>query len=205
MGMLNAVSRLRGVAENKIGQLSTIAKGILCLPSIIAGISLPNLGKLAGGLIGGISAAIEDSVNAMTQLVLQSIQEQVDAITGSINGLLSTVVGLVATIAGTIEHAKQFVQSIRDQIADIKDFVSTKENCQFAAATLANCIVGQTVNNLSISAIKDISNGLASIGDVTKKITNTINGPTGAINNFMREGSRQINKASRVIEASKLL
>ena len=40
---------------------------------------------------------------------------------------------------------------------------------------------------------------------LTKKITNTINGPTGAINNFMREGSRQINKASRVIEASKLL
>lgn len=205
MGMLDAVANIKGVAENKIGQLSTIAKGVLCLPSILAGISLPNLGKLAGGIVGSISSALADSVNAVTQLALQAVQDQVNKVTGAINGLLTTVTGLVATITGTIEQAKQFVQSIRDQIADIKDFVSTKENCQFAAATLANCIINQTVNNLTISAIRDISLGFESINDVTNKITKTINGPAGAIDKFMSEGSKQINKASRVIESSKLI
>ena len=178
---------------------------MLCLPSIIAGLSLDGIKNLAGNIAGSIAEGIAAAASAAADLALGAIQDQVNKITGSINGLISTVTGLVATVAGVIEIAKQFYDDIKAQIQDVKDFVSSKENCQFAAAQLANCIISESINNLSLKGIKDISSGLSSIDSKVSEIAGKISEPAGAINGFMSKGSTQLKKAARVIEASKLI
>jgi|TARA_R110002126_G_scaffold288622_1_gene442528 hypothetical protein len=205
MAFLDSISNIAGAASNKVGQLSTIAKGALCIPSIISGLSTDGIKKLAGAVAGSIASAIQGSISAVTDLALGAVQDQVNKLTGAINGLISTATGLVATIAGTIETAKQFYQNIKAQILDIKDFIDTKENCQFAAASLANCIISESINNLSLKAVKDISSGLGSIDNKVSELSNKISEPVGAINNFMDKGSKQLNKAASVISAAKLI
>ena len=205
MSLLNNLSKVSGVAGNKIGKLSTVAKGVLCLPSIIAGLSFDGIKNLAGNIAGSIAEGIAASAAAAADLALAAIQDQVNKITGAINGLISTVTGLVATVAGTIEIAKQFYNDIKAQIQDVKDFVASKENCQFAAATLANCIISESISNLSLKGIKDISLGLGSIDSKVSEIAGKISEPAGAISGFMNKGSTQLNKAARVIEAAKII
>ena len=201
MSLLNNLSKVSGVAGNKIGKLSTVAKGVLCLPSIISGLSIDGIKNLAGS----ITSAVADSIAAAADLALGAIQDQVNKITGAINGLISTVTGIVATIAGVIDIAKDFYDDIKAQIQDVKDFIDSKENCQFAAASLANCIISESINNLSLKGIKDISSGLSSIDSKVSEIAGKISEPAGVVKGFMDKGSKQLNKAASVIQASKLI
>ena len=205
MSLLNNLSKVSGVAGNKIGKLSTVAKGVLCLPSIIAGLSFDGIKNLAGNIAGSIAEGIAASAAAAADLALAAIQDQVNKITGAINGLISTVTGLVATVAGAIEIAKQFYDDVKAQIQDVKDFIDSKENCQFAAAQLANCIISESINNLSLKGIKDISSGLSSIDSKVSEIAGKISEPAGVVKGFMDKGSKQLNKAASVIQASKLI
>lgn len=205
MSLLNNLSKVSGVAGNKIGKLSTVAKGVLCLPSIIAGLGIDAIKNLAGAVLGSIAEGIAEGIAAASDLALGAIQDQINKITGAINGLISTVTGLVATVAGAIKIAKDFYDDLIDQIEDVKDFISSKENCQFAAAQLANCIISETISNLSFKKIKDISSGLSSIDSAVDEIAGKISEPTGAIEGFMSKGSKQLKKAASVIEASRII
>ena len=209
MSLLNNLSKVSGVAGNKIGKLSTIAKGVLCLPSFISGLSIDGIKNLAGDIASNIAGSIAEGIAAAAataaDLALGAIQDQVNKITGAINGLISTVTGLVATVAGVIDIAKQFYDDIKAQIQDVKDFIDSKENCQFAAASLANCIISESINNLSLKGIKDISSGLSSIDSKVSEIAGKISEPAGVVKGFMDKGSKQLNKAASVIQASKLI
>jgi len=205
MSLLNNLSKVSGVAGNKIGKLSTVAKGVLCLPLIIAGLGTDFIKSLAGNIIGSIAEGIQEGIAAAADLALGAIQDQVNKITGAINGLISTVTGLVATVAGAIKIAKDFYDDLLEQIEDVKDFVSSKENCQFAATQLANCIISETISNLSFKKIKDISSGLSSIDSKVDEIAGKISEPTGAISSYMKKGSQQLNKAAKVIESAKII
>ena len=205
MSLLNNLSKVSGAAGNKIGKLSTVAKGVLCLPSIIAGLGTDLIKNLAGSIISSIAEGVADAIAAAADLALGAIQDQVNKITGAINGLISTVTGLVATVAGAITIAKEFYDDLLEQIEDVKDFVSSKENCQFAATQLANCIISQTISNLSFKKIKDISSGLSSIDSQVDEIAGKISEPAGAISSYMKKGSQQLNKAAKVIESAKII
>jgi|14_taG_2_1085336.scaffolds.fasta_scaffold01674_4 hypothetical protein len=205
MSLLNNLSKVSGVAGNKIGKLSTVAKGVLCLPAIIAGLGTDFIKNLAGNIIGSIAEGIAEGIAAAADLALGAIQDQVNKITGAINGLISTVTGLVATVAGAIAIAKEFYDDLLEQIEDVKDFVSSKENCQFAATQLANCIISQALNNLSFKAIKDISSGLGSIDNKVSDIAGKISKPADAIDGYMNKGSKDLKKAASVIDAIQII
>jgi len=205
MSLLNNLSKVSGAAGNKIGKLSTVAKGVLCLPSIIAGLGTGLIKNLAGSIISSIAEGVADAIAAAADLALGAIQDQVNKITGAINGLISTATGLVATIFGAIKIAEDFYDDLIDQIKDVKDFVKSKENCQFAAAQLANCIISETISNLSFKKIKDLSSGLSSIDSQVDEIAGKISAPSGAIEGFMKKGSQQLSKAAKVIESSSII
>ena len=105
--MANIVSSVKGffsAANEKADKLSSIAKGALCIPSMISG--MPDLGKQAvGQVVASASTILDQASSIVSSLVIGSIGGAVDKITGSITGFLNSVTGIVASIKGTVDQA----------------------------------------------------------------------------------------------------
>jgi len=204
--MANIVSSVKGffnAANEKADQLTSIAKGALCIPSMIAG--MPDLGKQAvGQIVASASTILNQASSIISNLIIGSIGSAVNDITGSISGLINSVTGMVASIIGTIEQAEEFKESIKNRVKDIKNFTADKENCNFAAATLLNCITIQALSNVSTKGAVDISKGLRSVSSFATEISDKIASPSGAINRTINKAAFEVNRAERIMSKSNI-
>jgi len=201
--IISSVGKVLNAANGKVDSLTSIAKGALCLPSILKG--LPGLGKnLIGSLVGGIGAGLEAAVGEIANLVTDTIQDSIEAITGAITGVVDTVIGLVADVAAVVTAGKNFISGLKDAADDAMDFASKKENCNFAAAQLMNCIVGEALDSIKIKDVKSINDGVSSITDSVNKATGAITSTTGSINKAVNKHSQEINRAAKVIEKANI-
>lgn len=202
--MLSGLTSLASAASNKFNQLTTVAKGILCIPSIIT--NLPgSLTSVGGGIAAGIASAATAAVQSVTALVTSAISAQVAKVTGAVDSVLNTITGSIATVAGAIDVTNKFIQDIKNQVSDVRAFISDKENCNFAAASLANCIVNQALNSLTPKAIKDISKGLVTLDDAGSKLAESISSPAGAVGDFMGKANSEMQRAAKVVSAVKII
>lgn len=202
--MLSGLTSLASAASNRFNQLTTIAKGILCIPSIIT--NLPgSLTSVGGGIAAGIASAATAAVQSATALITSAISAQVAKVTGAIDSVANTITGSIATVAGAIDVTNKFIQGIKNQVSDVRAFISDKENCNFAAASLANCIVNQALNSLTPKAIKDISKGLVSLDDAGSKLAESISSPAGAVGDFMNKANSEMQRAAKVVSAVKII
>ena len=202
--MLSGLTSLASAASNKFNQLTTVAKGILCIPSIIS--SLPgSLSSVGGGIAAGIAGAATAAIESATGLITSAISAQVAKVTGAVNSVINTITGAIATVAGAIDVANKFIQGTKKQVEDVKNFISDKENCNFAAASLANCIVNQALNSLTPKAIKDISKGLVKIDNLGSELADKISSPAGAVGDFMNKANSEMQRAAKVVSAVKII
>ena len=202
--MLSGLTSLASSASNKFNQLTTVAKGVLCIPSIIS--SIPgSLGAVGGGIVAGIAGAATAAIGSATELITSAISAQVAKVTGAVDSVLNTITGAIAAVAGAIDIAKKFAEDIKQQVSDVGKFISDKENCNFAAASLANCMVNQALNSLTPGAIKDISKGLVKLDDVGSKIADTISSPAGTVGEYMNKANSEMQRAAKVISTVKII
>jgi len=201
--IIGSVGRVLTAANSKADQLTTLAKGALCLPSIIAG--LPDLGKsLVGNVIGGVAAGINSAAGVISDMITDTVQGAIASITGAITGVVDSVVGLVAEVAGVITAVTNFISDFKDGVDDVLDFVDKKENCNFAAASLMNCVVGEALNSINVRDVKDINRGLKSVTDSVDKATSAITDIAGPLNRSVAKKAEQIDRAARIVEKANL-
>ena len=201
--IISSVGRIFNVANSKADQLTTLAKGVLCIPSMIAG--LPDLGKsLIGNIAASASTILTSATSMISDLVVGAIGGAVSDITGSINSVINSVTGAIASIAGVIEQGKAFYKGLSDKVQDVKDFSESKENCNFAAATLLNCITSQALSNVSTKGAVDISKGLRSVSSFATEISDKIASPAGAINRTINKAAYEVGRAERMISKSNI-
>lgn len=201
--IISSVGRIFNVANSKADQLTTIAKGALCIPSMIAG--LPDLGKsLIGNIAASASSILTSATSMISDLVVGTIGGAVSDITGSFTSVINSATGAIASIAGVIEQGKAFYKGLGDKVQDVKDFSESKENCNFAAATLLNCITSQALSNISTKGAVDISNGLRSVSSFATEISDKIASPAGAINRTIDKAAYEVGRAERMISKSNI-
>jgi|TARA_R110000824_G_scaffold340240_1_gene526745 hypothetical protein len=203
MPIKKSVNRFFSVANQKADQLTAGAKAVLCIPSIIAG--LPDLGKgIIGGVIANIGKTLENFASTISNIVTNTINGAVSQITGSIVGVIDIITGTLGQIGSAIEAGKEFAQGIKDRAKDVIDFTSEKENCNFAAASLLNCITAQAIGSVSLRSAVDLSKGLKPVADFANDVSNKISGPTGAITRTVDKAAGQVNRATKLIQKSNL-
>ena len=203
MRLISSVKGFLNAANNRADQLTAIAKGALCLPSLIS--NLPDLGKsLIGNVIASTNSILSDATSAISSIITSTIDNTINKITGSIAGTLNSITGFIAEVVGTIEEVKNFANGLKDKVSDIKDFTSSKENCNFAAASLLNCITSQALANVSAKAAVEVRKGLVPIDSIVDDISDIIAKPSGVINNIINKTAFDINRASRMISKSDL-
>ncbi len=203
MRLISSVKGFLNSANARADQLTAIAKGALCLPSILS--NLPDLGKaLMGNILASANSILSDATAAISGIVTDTIDNAIAKITGSIAGVLNTITSLVAEVAGAIESIKSFAEGLSSKVSDIKDFTASKENCNFAAASLLNCIASQALANVSAKAAVDVSKGLVPIDEFANSISDSILSPAGAINNTINKTANEIDRATRIVSKADL-
>jgi len=203
MPLNRSVSRVISAANQKADQLTAGAKAVLCIPSIIGG--LPDLGKgLIGGVIANIGKTLENFASTISNTVTNTINGAVSQITGSIVGVIDKITGTLGQIGSAIEEGKEFAKGIKDRTTDVIDFTSEKENCNFAAASLLNCITAQAVGSVSSKGAVDLAKGLKPVADFANDVSNEISGVGGALTRTVDKAAGQVDRATRLIQKSNL-
>ena len=203
MPINRSVSRIISAANQKADQLTAGAKAVLCIPSIIGG--LPDLGKgLIGGVIANIGKTLENFASTISNTVTNTINGAVSQITGSIVGVIDKITGTLGQIGSAIEEGKEFAKGIKDRTTDVIDFTSEKENCNFAAASLLNCITAQAIGSVSSKGAVDLAKGLKPVADFANDVSNEISGVGGALTRTVDKAAGQVDRATRLIQKSNL-
>lgn len=204
MSLISSVGRFFSAANQKADQLTAGAKAVLCLPSIITG--LPNLGKgIVGSALANIGKTLENFSMTVSDIVTNTINGAVNQIVGSTVGVINTAVRAVGQVGGVIETSKEFVNGLGGRVKDVKDFTSEKENCDFAAAQLLNCITAQAVGAVSNKGAIDLAKGLKPVADFANDVSDSISAPGGAIERSVQKTSSQIDRATRVVQKSNII
>jgi len=199
MGIRSSVGNFINVANEKADQLTSGAKALLCVPSMVAG--LPDLGKgLIGAAVSNLTSTLENAVDTVSGIVTNTINGAVSSITGAIDGVLSKIQNAYDEIAGAIDEVKGFKDNLTNKVKDVGEFIAEKDNCDFAAATMLNCITAQAVGSVSDRAAIDIAKGLKPVSDFANDIAGEISGAGGAIDKFVKKQSDQIDKATKIVQ-----
>ena len=199
MSLINSVGRFINAANLKADALTAGIKGALCLPSIIAG--LPDLGKgLIGSVASQLTRTLAATVDTVAGIVTNTINGAVAEITGAIAGVVDSAQRAYDQFVNSIVEAYEFAKSVRDKAKDVGEFISEKENCNFAAANLINCITAQALGSVSTKSAIDISKGLKPVSDFASDVASEIASVGGAIDKAVKKQSDEVDRATRVIQ-----
>lgn len=189
-----------GTLGNKIGDITSVAKGILCLPAILSG--LPGiLGNVAASVLGSltnaVNGAIFDVVNGLTGLINDKINDAVNKIAG--------VLGKIAAVLAVIGIIEETIKGFLDQIADIFNFSKNAENCRFAAAELSKCIIGSVLGDISKQMALKAAKSPNGVNSLVNSATAKLKKPGNVIERFVGKSSKAVDKAKTQISISKLI
>ncbi len=199
MPLMSSVGRFVNAANQKADQLTAGLKVALCLPSIIAG--LPQLGKgLIGATISNIGSVLENVTSTVLNTVTNTINGAVNTITGSIAGVVDSAQRAIDNVVGSARSLKELKDGVGRRAKDIGDFTSDKENCNFAAATMLNCITAQAVASVSDREAVNIAKGLKPVSDFANEVADKISAPGGAIDRTVEKSAAQVDRATKVVQ-----
>lgn len=205
---MDSVGGLYSAVNTKVGSLTSVAKGVLCLPSIISG--LPGiLGNVAKGVLTSlknqVTGAIIGVVNGITGLITDIIQDAVNQITGIISDTVNKILQQEATILATIRLIEDTLQNIRNQVKAAFDFAKNQENCRFAAAEMFKCLAGSIINDLSKKAMINAKLDISGIDKLVSKASSKLSKPGNIIEGYTNKISNSVDKATSQINTSKLI
>lgn len=208
MALINSVGGLFSAVNNKVGAITSVAKGVLCLPAILSG--LPGiLGNTAKSLLGSLknqaSGLMSGIVGGITGMITDIIQDAVNEITGAISNTLGAILQLQATILATIGLAQALIAGIKNQVKDAFDFAKNQENCRFAAAEMFKCIAGSILNDLSKKAVMNAKLNISGIDKLVSKASGKLAQPGNVIERYTNKISNSVDKATSQINTSKLI
>lgn len=203
MALISKVTNLFSAANNLADQVTTVAKGVFCIPSILS--NLPSiLGSVAGNIIGQITAQATAIAAGLTNAALSIVENALADITGKITSTLQQILALQATILGVFGLVKDFFKGLQDRAKDIQDFVSGEENCKFAAAELLNCIASSLLKDLTKDVVKKINEGTQKVSDYVSDATNKLTKPGEVLTKYADKAGKSVDKATSQISAISL-
>lgn len=201
MALIDSVGGLYSAVNNKVGALTSVAKGVLCLPAILSG--LPGiLGNVAKGVLGSLKNQMSGVAEGLTGLITDIIQDAVDQVTGIIKNTINQILQLQATILATIGLIEDTLLNIQKQVKDALDFAKSQENCRFAAAEMFKCLAGSVINDLSK---KSLINAKFGTGDLVGKAIGKLAKPGNIIEGYTNKISNSVDKATSQINTSRLI
>lgn len=205
MGLLDNINKTSrklnsrlGSVSSKIDGLLSVAKGVLCLPTMIAGFisSIPNIiNNTISGVQNAIRGRLSGSKGIASNIARDALRDEIS----SISGIFGAVAGAINTVLG-------FVSSVKSQVDDILNFIPNKDNCNFSGAAIDKCIVQQSLNGVRKQDLRDAASGLVSVNSLVNKTTRNLGDPSNIVSSFANKQIAQLQRAQSVItKASRII
>lgn len=205
MGLLGSAKGLLSTASDKVDQLATGAKILGCLPSILGGFGAIAAG-VGGAILASVTSAVTSIITGFAGAIAAIVNNFIASITGAITDLLNLILQLQGEILGIISAVEDFIDELKAKAEDVKSFIESEENCQFAAAELIKCIASKMIGDLASDlASKAGTSSLGSkITGFMDDVTDAVSAPADFINNVSDKASSQVDKANAQLGAINL-
>lgn len=200
--LIGSVNNLIGTVGSQAAKVGAIAKGVLCLPSL-----LKNAPALAGGLaqtvMGAVAQSLTQVVAGFTGIISEIVLNTLNTLTGAIRDTLNKLLNLQAQLLASINAVLNLIKGLTALANDIKNFVDNEENCKFAASELLKCVTSSIVNDLS-AQIRSGNASSLNVNNYISEFTQKLGKPNELIDKFVTKQSQAVDKANSQIEAIKI-
>lgn len=202
MALVNSVIGLSNAVTNKVGALTSVAKGIMCLPSILSG--LPGI---AGNVAKSVLSSLQNQALGIAAGIANSITDLINSAICQLVNPLEALLKLQADILATIGVVLATILAVKKQVEDLLNFRANQENCRFAAAELSKCVVGSILSDLNKTLIKNAKaiHGINACGVLTGAAAAKLAKPGNVIEKYTSKISNSVDKATNQIKTSKLI
>lgn len=172
--------------------ITTVAKGIMCLPQLLS----PNgLKYLTAGIVSTLANTAGQFISGMLNFVSTTISRTIDNITGVIGSQLNAISNFIRDINESITLIKTYLRSLDERAKATLDFLLDSENCAFAAAELGKCIINDIINEIPKKTAKSLSDGTLNYNNKVLDVTTQLLAPEKSITKFMNRAQLFANKA----------
>ena len=161
-------------ANKAADQLTKIAKGLLCIPSLLSSFLNPakilrgfsaNIGEI-GGIIGGI--------------VQSTVTSELDRLSGYVNSFIADKLAAIKEISDAVKSVFDLIAGFLGGIKESVEFAKSQENCIYNASQLLSCITKEAtagITNKTSNAIREnISPYVNAVGDKLSSVDGAIAG-----------------------------
>lgn len=182
---------LTGVST-KVGAITSVAKGVMCLPQIF---SPQGLQYLAANVVNLLSTYAASVITGLTNFVADTITRNIQNITGTIGSTLNQINNLLREINESITLIKTYLTSLEDRAKNILDFLLDGSNCNFAAAELAKCMISDILDEVPKSVTKSLADGTSDFNNKVLDVTDSLLGPSRSLNRSVARYQQFANRA----------
>lgn len=193
MGLFStAVGGILTGVNTKIDSITTVAKGILCLPQIF---SPQGLQYLTSNVLNLLSTYAGSIIFGLTNFVATTISRTIYNVAGTVAGQINKINNFLREINESITLIKTYLRNLDDRAKQIKDFLLDKQNCNFAAAELAKCIISDILDEVPKAVTKSLSDGTSDFNNKVVDVTSKLLEPEKAITRYVNQTQLLANRA----------
>jgi UDP-N-acetyl-D-mannosaminuronate dehydrogenase len=176
-------------ASTAFSNITKIAKGLLCLPSLLKQYKTAN----SFSITGAIKQIIPQLTDALKQVISSQIESLISSAAGTIIGPLKD---LLSDLQVTAKNVGNFTKEVSQSTQELVDFVKNQQNCAAQGASIFNCVSQLVANNISKKTVRDNS----SADSIVKKIQDETAGVQGVISAVTERELQWANKLRRQIQ-----
>lgn len=193
MGLLSTATGgiLTGI-NTRIDSITSVAKGVLCLPQIFSPDGLRYLTSNIGNMLSNYAASV---ISGLTNFVASTITNTIRNVTGVIGSQLNRINNFLKDINESISLIKTYLKSLDERAKNIMQFLLDKENCNFAAAELAKCLISDVLEDVPRAVTRSLSNGTSDFNNTVLNVTSRLLEPERTITRYLNQAQTFANRA----------
>lgn len=188
--MLPKIGSFLNNATGTFDQLTKVAKGVMCIPSL--------LGSLFSG--GGLKSFGASVLGAAANVVNTIVQNEIALIGNLVSQALRQLYRDLLGIINSFKAIFDTVANLRQKASDTLDYIKNSENCTYAGAEMASCILISATN-----LQKTLQKPAQKLTEFNNKLYDAVGGSSGTLNNYVNKNLQFLDKAKMQMNLQNLL
>lgn len=188
--MLPKIGSFLNNATGTFDQLTKVAKGVMCIPSLLGSL-------FSGGGLKSFGAAV---LGAASNVVNTVVQNEVALLGNLFSQALRQVYRDLLSIISSFKLIFDTVARLRQKSTDTLDYIRNSENCAYAGADMASCILISATN-----LQKTLQKPAQQLTYFNNKLYDAVGGSSGTLNNYVNKNLQFLDKAKMQMNLQTLL
>lgn len=189
--LLGSIVGLSRAVNTTVDKITSLAKGAMCLPSIVSQLFLSP------------GALLTNMKTFLTNLLVSEVAQLANLITKQILGVISpalntigSIFSAINTVESTLITVTNLLDGLEQRFTDLANFHANNDNCAAIAANFSRCIQSKVCAALTAKVLQSINQGKP-ISSITNQIQTSFTASNSNIfQDYATKSIQQVNKAT---------